>query len=309
VGLSTGLSGSENPGSRASEDLASGSGPLDLVARWPVGSAAVAVLHIVDGARSEATGARVEVAASIGPLDTVFAWASVTKLLVALSALVAVEEGTLDLDDPAGPPGSTVRHLLAHASGLEPDSRRTLTAPGRRRIYSNAGFEVLAETLTQRAGMAFDEYMSAAVLVPLAMPSASLVPGASPASGAQGTLRDLCLLASELLVPRLVSSTTMAKATTVAFAGLSGVLPGFGRFDPCDWGLGFEIRDDKDPHWTGTRNSPATFGHFGQSGSFVWVDPVAQVACAALGDRDFGPWAQREWPRLADAVLARWARP
>ena len=61
-----------------------------------------------------------------------------TKLLTGLATLVAVEEGTVDLDEPAGPPGSTLRHLLAHASGLPPDDGPPLMAPGRRRIYSNA---------------------------------------------------------------------------------------------------------------------------------------------------------------------------
>jgi CubicO group peptidase (beta-lactamase class C family) len=87
------------------------------------------------------------------------------------------------------------------------------------------------------------------------------------------------------------------------------VLPGFGRQDPCDWGLGVELRDGKHPHWTGRRNSPQTFGHFGQSGSFLWVDPVAGVACAGLADRDFGPWAADAWPDLADRVLAELAVP
>jgi CubicO group peptidase (beta-lactamase class C family) len=47
-----------------------------------------------------------------------FRWASITKPVVALATLVAAEEGVVDLDEEAGPPGSTVRHLLAHASGL-----------------------------------------------------------------------------------------------------------------------------------------------------------------------------------------------
>ena len=47
-----------------------------------------------------------------------FALASVTKPLVARAAQIAIEEGVVELDTAAGPPGSTVRHLLAHASGL-----------------------------------------------------------------------------------------------------------------------------------------------------------------------------------------------
>ena len=84
------------------------------------------------------------------------------------------------------------------------------------------------------------------------------------------------------------------------------MLPGFGRQPHCDWGLGFEIRDSKEPHWTGSRNSPRTFGHFGRSGSFLWVDPDAGLACVAIADRDFGDWArQAAWPTPLSDDLAR----
>ena len=246
-----------------------------------------------------------------GVLDTVgdvtqeFALASVTKLLTALAALVAVEEGTVALDDPAEPEGATVRHLLAHASGLSPDDAgQTLAEPGRKRIYSNAGFEVLAAHVESRAGMAFARYATEAVSEPLGM-AATMMAG-SPASGARSTVADLARFAGELLAPGLVSTATLAEATSVAFPGLSGVLPGYGRHDPNDWGLGFELRDAKTPHWTGTRNSPATFGHFGRSGTFLWVDPDAGLACVALTDRAFGPWAVEAWPRLSNAVLTSW---
>jgi CubicO group peptidase (beta-lactamase class C family) len=264
-----------------------------------VGSVAAGVLV--------STGAGVELVEQAGDPDVGYAWASVTKLLVAMAVLVAAEEGTVGLDDPAGPPGSTVRHLLAHASGLGPDGDRPLTAPGRRRVYSNTGYEVLAATVAEHSGMPFTDYLSTGVVLPLHMTGTELPPGSSPASGARGPLRDLLALARELMAPRLVSPATMDAATAVAFPGLAGVLPGFGRFDPCDWGLGFEIRDGKAPHWTGTHNSPGTFGHFGQSGSFLWVDPQRRVACAALCDTAFGPWATTAWPALADAVLERWA--
>jgi CubicO group peptidase (beta-lactamase class C family) len=266
-----------------------------------VGSAAAGVLR--RGADGDVT-----VVARTGDIDASFRWASVTKLLVAMAVLVAVEEGTLALDGPAGPPGSTVRHLLSHASGLGPDSDRPLSAPGRRRIYSNIGYELLADLVSQSSGMPFTDYLGTGVVHPLEMTRTELPPGSSPASGARGPVRDLLALGAELLGPRLVAPSTLDGAASVAFPGLAGVLPGFGRFDPCDWGLGFEIRAGKAPHWTGTRNSPATFGHFGQSGSFLWVDPVAQLACVALCDRDFGPWAKTAWPALSDAVVERFAR-
>ena len=231
-------------------------------------------------------------------------WASVTKLATALAVLVGVEEEVVALDHAAGPPGSTVRHLLAHASGLAFDEDRVVAAPGRRRIYSNVGFEVLARVLGDRAGVGFDDYLSEAVLTPLGMGATRLE--GSPAAGLVGPLEDLVRLAVELLDPTLLSPLTVGQATTVVFPGLPGTLPGFGWHDPLDWGLGFEVRGAKSPHWTGTGNSPATFGHFGGRGSFLWVDPDAGLACAVLTGREFGPWAKAAWPVLSDAVLAEY---
>ena len=131
--------------------------------------------------------------------------------------------------------------------------------------------------------------------------------GGSAANGASGPLRDLSRLAMELLRPTLVHQTTLAAATRTAFPGLAGVLPGFGHHSPNDWGLGFELRDRKAPHWTGTANSSRTFGHFGRAGGFLWVDPDAVLACASLSDRDFDRWAVTAWPALSDAVLAEHA--
>ena len=240
---------------------------LDLVAGWPVGAAAVGVVD--HGA--------------LGDVGRPFAWASVTKLLTTIAALVAVEEGTLVLDDD-------LRRLLSHAP-----------AGAGRRVYGNEGFEEVARRLAGAAGMPFGAYLADGVLAPLGM-TGTTVDG-SPAAGGSGPLDDLLRLGAELLAPTLVDPATLAEATTVQFPGLRGVLPGFGMQDPNDWGLGFELRDGKSPHWTGARNSPGTFGHFGQSGSFLWVDPDAGVACACLTDTAFGPWAKQAWPALADAVL------
>jgi CubicO group peptidase (beta-lactamase class C family) len=237
-----------------------------------------------------------------GPAEREFRWASVTKLFTAMAALVAAEEGIVDLDEPAGPEGSTVRHLLAHASGLPFEGRQPIARPGQRRIYSNTGFELLGELVADRAEMKFEEYLRTAVLDPLALDATRLE--GSPAEGLHGPLDDLLTFARELLEPRLVAAETLEEATSVVFPGLVGVLPDLGRFEPNDWGLGFELRDAKLPHWTGTRNSERTFGHFGGSGSFLWVDPEAGAACASLSDLDFGDWAKDAWPRLSDAVLA-----
>ena len=276
----------------------------------PGSIAALRALELIDGWGAEHAAAgivdRERVVATRGDGERVSGWASVTKLLTASAVLVALEEGIVELDDAAGPPGSTVRHLLAHASGLPFDGGEPIARPGERRIYSNTGYEELGRLVAERAGMPFAEYLHAAVLTPLGMERSEL--RGSPAAGGHGPLADLLVLGRELLGPSLVAAETFAEATSVAFPGLAGVLPGFGRQEPMDWGYGFELKDEKSPHWTGRRNSPRTFGHFGGSGTFLWVDPDAGLACGCLTDRGFDEWALDAWPALSDAVLAELGR-
>lgn len=254
---------------------------------WPVTTAAVAV----------STGE------TFGPLDRPLRWASVTKVLAAVATWVAVEEGTVALDDAAGPTGSTVRHLLAHASGLAFDTDAVIARPGARRIYSNTGIEVLADHVARRAGIPFLTYIDEGVLQPLGMSSTRL--DGSPAHAAVGPVVDLMALGQELLQPTLVAAETWREATAVQFPGIGGVLPGFGGMAVNDWGLGVELHDGKAPHWMPPSASPRAFGHFGGAGGFLWVDPDAGVACACLTDRDFGPWAAEAWPALGEAILSR----
>lgn len=261
------------------------------VAEWPVDNVAVAVVDAGGSVRGE-----------FGPMDREFPLASVTKLLTAYATLIAVEEGAIDWDQQAGPEGSTVRHLAAHVSGLAFDEHRQVAEPGTRRLYSNAGFEVLADTVHEASGIPFAQYLTEAVFEPLDMASSRLA--GSAASKAVSTCADLARFAAELQAPTLVSRQTLTEATAVVFPGLSGVLPGYGHQKPNDWGLGFEIRDHKSPHWTGEDSSPETFGHFGQTGTFLWVDPTAKLACVALTDRAFGDWAIKAWTSFTDAVLA-----
>jgi CubicO group peptidase (beta-lactamase class C family) len=224
----------------------------------------------------------------------------VSKPVVALAALVAAEEGTLDLEDPAGPPGSTIRHLLAHASGLPFEPGPPIAEPGTRRIYSNPGYEVLAERIAAAAEMPFEEYLQKAVLGPLRVEA---VHRGTPAGGLYGTLDDLVSVTREFMSPTLVAPETLAEATRVQFPGLAGVIPGVGRFDPNDWGLGFELKGTKQPHFSGALTSPRTYGHFGGSGTFVWVDPDRRLALALLTDLEFGDWAKEAWPPFSDAVV------
>jgi CubicO group peptidase (beta-lactamase class C family) len=107
--------------------------------------------------------------------ETVYDLASLTKALVtSVLAMQAVAAGRLSLDEPApgtaGAAGATVRHLLAHASGLpahrpfyeQAPTRAGLVAlaaaeplvypPGSRSLYSDLGFILLGDLLEQRLG-------------------------------------------------------------------------------------------------------------------------------------------------------------
>ena len=262
-------------------------------------------LATIDGWRATYAAAAVVDASGIvavhGDPHRVTRWASPTKLVTGLAVLRAVDDGAVDLDEPVGPPGATVRHLLAHASGLAFEGDQVLARPGTRRIYSNPGFDLLGAILAERDGRSIHEALRHRVLEPLGMTGTTLVD--RPSQGLDGPLVDLAALARELLRPTLVAPATFDLATHVVFPGLPGVLPGVGRFDPLDWGLSFELRDGKVPHWTGTRNSPATFGHFGGAGTFIWVDPVIERALVCLTDREYGPWALEAWPIFSDAVV------
>lgn len=261
--------------------------PFEQARTWPVDRHAVAVLS--------------ESATSIDGDSGAFELASVAKLFAAVTAMIAIEEGSLDLDAPAGPPGSTVRHLLAHASGVAFDSERSIAAVGARRIYSNVGIEMYADHLADSTGMPYAEYLRLGVLEPLGMSHTVLY--GSPAHGMRSTIRDMAALARELRTPSLVGEETSKEARQPVFPELAGVLPGIGRFDPNPFGLAIEVKGGKEPHWSGRRTSPETYGHFGGAGTFLWVDPRARVAAVGLTDRPFDSWAMRVWPPFGDLVV------
>lgn len=283
-------------------------GALAAVDGWPV--AHVAAAAVAPGGAVERRG------------DTArrFRLASISKMFLGWITLIAVEEGTVDLDEPLGavpfaaaPRGAvdigsgTLRHLLAHAAGFAFEGTDTLVPLGTRRIYSNTGIEIAAQVLERAAGMSTVDYLTSGLLEPLGMTSTTLE--GSIATGVHSTVDDLLRFVNELRAPRLISTSSAATFATVQFPGLPGVVPGIGSFADCTWGLGAEIRGTKQPHWTGRRNGVTTFGHFGGAGTLLWVDPEADGALIALTDRPFDEWtaeARRLWPRLSDGLLDEW---
>jgi CubicO group peptidase (beta-lactamase class C family) len=266
---------------------------LGLVDHWPVDHVSAGV--IVPGSAPVV----------VGDQHQRYRLASLTKPLAAWATLIAVEEGVADLDDAVGQPGCTLRHLLAHAGGYGFDEPDPVDEPGRTRIYSNTGYEILASHVAECSSMSFSEYLDVGVFEPLGMASSEL--DGSPAHGVWSTCADVVRFARELLAPTLLAPATTADAVSPQFPDLSGIVPGVGRFTPCPWGLGVEIAGDKSPHWSGRVRSPRTFGHFGGAGTLMWVDPDVPCALVALTDRPFDQWAAtalRSWAELSDAVIA-----
>lgn len=266
---------------------------LDLVKEWPVDNFAAAVIDGDDIHR-------------VGDLGKVFHLMSVTKPLSAYGFLMAMEEGVFELDTPLGPEGATVRHLLAHASGVGFKETDRVRGVGERRIYSNYGFQILADAVTEAAEMDFAEYLRQGVMEPLNMQWTRLLGEAG--WEAQGTAHDLITFLLELMNPTLIHESTMAEATSVQFPELNGIVPGYGMMKPCPWGLGFEIKGDKEPHWLAPNMPADTFGHFGQSGTYVWVAPGTGRAMVALTDRPFGAWAKPLWSETNAAIWAELER-
>ncbi len=236
-----------------------------------------------------------------GDLKEKFQFASVTKLLTALGAHLAVQDGQLRLDQPAGPEGSTLAHLLAHASGLAPegDGTRTAARVGTRRIYSDQGYEVAAKVIEQATGTS--RWTEERVLAPLGASDVT-IPGSAAWAG-QGSASCLSLVLEELLDPQLLNSETYAAFRAPAFPSLRGVLPGYGSQERNLWALGPELRDSKEPHWTGSLAGRNTFGHFGVSGSYLWVDPDREVGALFLGSEPFGQWHKENWGHLNDQII------
>ena len=274
---------------------------LDLCTEWPVDHVSAAIVRHHDESST--------VVSTHGDVDHVYRLASLAKPMTTWAVLVAVEEGIVGLDAElpesfAGQRHCTLRHLLSHAGGYPFDGTTPIAAPERTRTYSNGGIELAADLVAHASDMAFADYLRLAVFEPLGMSRSEL--RGSAAHRLWSSVDDVVRFLSEVRRPRLVSSATAADAISVQYPSLAGMVPGVGRYAQCPWGLGFEIRGDKSPHWTGSRNSPGTYGHFGGAGTLMWTDPDAGVSLIALTDRPFDEWdaeALLRWPQLADAVL------
>ena len=218
-----------------------------------------------------------------------------------------------------------------------------IALPHSRRIYSNVGYALAADALEHATGMDYRTYITESVLTPLGMRDTTFgVPRGDetvlevresgllghdqqlfngtrfrhlglPQSGAFGTALDyLQLMQMTLHQGRLSSDRHLLAPETAALMSTNqaGDLPGgvgeFMEWDRCDWGAGFEIRDSKTPHWTGAALSPATFTHFGASGTLAFADPATRTAAVVLANRGtYTRWMLEPgcWPDICAAIV------
>lgn len=268
---------------------------------WPVPHVSATVL---DGSGSSR---------STGDVHRVFPLASVSKLVTGYAVLIAASEDCFSLDDTVagiastsgveveGPQDATVRELLAHASGLGFHGRSRERPARTRRIYSSAGFEILADLVSaavHEVDLDFVGYVRDAVLDPLGVPPTEFLVEGSAGHGFRGSVFALSLLAEEFLTPRLLPEEIWGAALRPQFPDLDGVVPGYGRQRPCPWGLGVELHGHKSPHWLSPGMPTDTAGHFGQSGTFLWFHRSSGTAAVVLTDRPFGEWARHRWDRV-----------
>ncbi|MDY2941467.1 MAG: serine hydrolase domain-containing protein [Varibaculum sp.] len=244
-----------------------------------------------------------------GDLDEIRPWASVTKIITAICVLQASDAGYFALNDTvatdptaATSPRVSIADLLAHSSGLAPDSPRILAEPGSRRIYSSYGYNLLGTYFATKVGINIDRWGANYLLPDLDMET-TLLDG-SPASAARGSTRDMAALAGSLLRAEVLPTALDSALTAPHCPGIPGVLPGYGRQSDNSWGMGCEIRAEKQPHWTAPSATPATFGHYGMSGSFLWVDREADRAAVFTGKQPFSSTHIAAWSKLNEQLLA-----
>lgn len=238
----------------------------------------------------------VEVIAAGGDLDAPRPWASVSKLAVAMAIGVEVDWGLHRYEEPLGPPGATLAHHLSHSAGYGLEADDAMAPVGAKRVYSNVAVDRAVAAIVGDESPA--RWLDDRVFTGLGMVD-TLLDG-RPAAGVVGTTRDLMTFASAWLRADGLAVSTRDRILQPFLGELDGIVPGFGRFRPCPWGLGPEVRGDKQ-HWMGDW-PPDSAGHFGQSGALALFNVAERIAVVATSTVAFGPWAVAHWPGWISAM-------
>ncbi len=233
---------------------------------------------------------------------------------------------------------------IATAAEIETYRRAVPVVPtGSKVEYSNVAYGLLGIIIQAVSGFSFADFMRTRVFTPLGMRSTMIAPEGSlttrivhvagtrdpgdpferfnssyartlthPAGVAVGTALDTARFFQLFLdhgrLPhggRLLAPATVQAMLTNQTAGLRGGIEGFTTWPDCAWGLGFDLRGQKRPHFSGDFSDATTFGHTGVAGTFAWADPTRELVCVMLANQMlYNGWFAPHWARFSNAVVA-----
>ena len=246
-----------------------------------------------------------------GDKNKVYELASITKLFSAITICETAAAGFIDLDEVVKDSRfnyeeTYLKDLISHAGGISFKGEIPQIKPRTKRIYSNLGFEIAGNYLSNKISKEFGEttfidiFNQGLKTILTRQQDSILDLYGSCAFASRGNLLAIGQLLREMREPTFIDGQAHKTMITTYLEGLSGVIPGWGRSENCGFGYGYEIKEDKFPHWMGTKSSAQTFGHFG---CFVLHDPIENISIAALGDKPFELWAKKAWPVYVDEIF------
>ncbi|MHB1131422.1 MAG: serine hydrolase domain-containing protein [Chloroflexota bacterium] len=220
---------------------------------------------------------------------------------------------------------------------------KPLFDPGSRHSYSNYGYGLLGEIVSRLDARGYHRFVADELLAPLGMVDSFLQPPQTvwprlahvslpteprtayerynssyfrrlgiPWGGLYTTPEDLAVFAQLYLDHgrhgdrQLLSPATVRAMTRDHLGGVPGGIASFGLSWPsATWGLGWDVKGGKAPHFSGELTSADTFGHVGSSGSLVWVDPTLELVCVFIANRSLeSGWAASRQALFSNAVVA-----
>jgi len=274
----------------------------------------------------------------VDPDHTLYDLASLTKVVATTTAvMLLVEDGRMHLDAPvsrylpefAGGDrgGVTVRHLLAHNSGLpawaetsavssEQSLSRAIATPlksppGRKVEYSDIGFVVLWAVAERAHGGPLPDLLEKRVFEPLEMWTTAFRPGSSCIRCAPTDARDGYRgVVHDPIARRLggvtgnagLFSTVHDLSRFAAMMANGGELDGKRIFERATIeeftrrqagagtrALGWDTPDLRGTGAAGLRISPDAFGHTGFTGTSMWIDAHRGTWVVLLSNRTLQP--------------------
>lgn len=272
-------------------------------------------------------------------VDTVFDMASLTKpVATATSIMLLWQQGKIKLTDPLsqyipefaknGKDEITILQLLTHQAGLIPDNAlgdyqdgmelaferifalNTIETPGKKFIYSDVGYILLAELVRRISGMDVHEFSQKQVFQPLGMsdtgylpdeaiqarcatndqrrgswvkgvvhdPRALALQGVAGHAGLFSTAEDMAVYAQLLLNNGEYDDQRILNPGTITVM-TQGYPVSSGKF-----GLGWDKQTGYSSN-RGSNLSPKAFGHGGFTGTVLWIDPELDMFYVVLSNR------------------------